>query len=122
MITVYQLNPLTESERAHLNGPNGGWDSSPRFSRYLNVTAMGELDAIREAWQLGEYSHVADVQTDDLDDAYAATQNVERSWVLNRGVEARTRCARSTSVGDIFEDRLGRLFVVQPIGFTELGA
>lgn len=122
MITVYHLNPLTESERAQLNGPNGGWDSSPRFSRYANVSALGELEAVREAWNLGEYSHVADVETDDLETAFERTNSITHAWVLNADAGARVAGARSTSVGDVMETADGRRYVVAAFGFEELGA
>jgi len=48
-----------------------------------------------------DYEHVADVNVDNLDDAFALTQNYDRPWTDKEGVTARRELPRSTSVGDV---------------------
>jgi hypothetical protein len=95
-----------------------------RDGRLTIVDPLGDLlndcDAI-ERWVgnvLGAlekccYKVVATLKARTLDDAYAATQNVERPW-SDEG-------HRSTSIGDFFycaEDHT--LFVVGPFGFSQV--
>ena len=67
-------------------------------------------------------THVADVDTDDLNVAYQLTNNIEDSWCDNKGVTIsevvrQLGGARSTSMGDVmFHD--GKWYMVASIGFT----
>ena len=50
-----------------------------------------------------KFAHVADVETDDLEDAFERTNSIDQAWWLNKGVTKTfpgTGC-RSTSVGDM---------------------
>lgn len=79
------------------------------------------------------YKHVADVNTDNLDKAYALTNHADHNvdflddWALNTGVRARPGNHRSTSVGDlmlIVETPLamtGIAWKVCGIGFVNIG-
>lgn len=65
------------------------------------------------------FIHVADVDTNDLDDAFRLTNNIESSWTENEGVTAHGIRLRSSMVGDIFELN-GEKFVCASIGFEKL--
>lgn len=65
------------------------------------------------------YAHVAQVETDDLDDAFTLTNHIDRSWFDNATVTPLVPRARSTSVGDLFYDG-ERLWRVAPVGFVEI--
>lgn len=127
MIKVFH-NVLTESERTRLNGPDGGWDSEPRFSRYANVTCFGDAEHARPAWNHGDYTHVADVDTTDLEEAYKLTNHIMSDWQDNDGVEAvgdAKEGAKSSSMGDVLaiktEAGYWELFVVASFGFESFG-
>lgn len=122
MIKVFQ-NVLTREEADRLNGPNGGWDSEPRFSRYADCSVFGSAEAARAAWDAGDYTHVADVYTSRKENAYKLTNHISGSWQDNDGVvpfgDAIKR-AKSTSVGDVLAVEVPNgfeLFVVASFGF-----
>lgn len=126
MIKVFH-NVLTSEERDRLNGPNGGWDSEPRFSRYANVTCFGDAEHARPAWNAGDYTHVADVDSDNLEFAYSNTNHIHQSWQDNERVEAvgdAKEGAKSSSVGDVLavkRSHYWELFVVASFGFESFG-
>ena len=63
---------------------------------------------------------VAEVDTDDLDEAFRLTNNITHLWVINKGVKAVEGVQhRSTSVGDLLEWN-GKSYVVESVGFREL--
>ena len=63
---------------------------------------------------------VAEVDTNDLDEAYRLTNNITNSWIINKGVKAVEGVQhRSTSVGDLLECN-GKSYVVESVGFREL--
>ena len=58
---------LTRAERDRLNGPGGGWDSEPKFSRYADITCgHGDhwIATTREAIFAGDYTTVGAVVVD----------------------------------------------------------
>jgi hypothetical protein len=65
---------------------------------------------------------VAQVATEDLDEAYRLTNNIDDSWIKNPEVTPigiQGKGARSTSVGDVlFLNDKG--YVVESIGFREV--
>lgn len=68
------------------------------------------------------YKHVADLDTNSLDEAYDITQNYVVPWQENSYVTLhahRIEFTRSTMVGDIFEMG-GTKYVVDRYGFTKL--
>ena len=118
---VYHLNILdTKEARDELNGPNGGWSSQPRFTRYADITCHADLAQAALSWLVGEYSYVAQVQNGDLNRAFSLTQNIDKPWQRNEGVEALRDSMRSTSVGDIVEDVDGQLYMVARVGFEKI--
>lgn len=127
-IKVYHYGSLTQTERDELNGPNGGWDSSPRFSRYADITGgFADTATVMKALLEGEYHAVA-VVNGGKDSAFASTQHISESWMevaKNASIHSVIVLPgdhRSTSVGDIMEDtETGELFIVASCGFEKLG-
>ncbi|MCZ7862814.1 hypothetical protein O9X98_15670 [Agrobacterium salinitolerans] len=65
------------------------------------------FDAMKEAFSLGFYTCVAEIDSNDMNFAYANTQNIDDSWAEHPadGVQVLGgEPARSTHVGDILED------------------
>jgi hypothetical protein len=62
---------------------------------------------------------VAEVQTDDLEDAFRLTNHIEYDWWKNPEVIPCTDPTRSTSVGDLME-KDGKFFIVASCGFREV--
>lgn len=66
-----------------------------------------------------DFSKVADIDTDDLDEAYSLSQNVTASWACNNEVKSDLKQCRSTSMGDILE-KAGEYFIVDMFGFKKI--
>jgi hypothetical protein len=115
---VYHLRRLSNDEHDRLNA--NGWGSDPRFTRYADITTSGNADAVRDAWRLGEYELVAEVETDDLDAVFELTNHIDRNWTENARVTAKAARPRSTSVGDVLRDANGGFHVVASVGFAPL--
>ena len=85
----------------------------PRGDNYF-----GEKDPDVEDLEL-----VAEVDTNDLEEAYNLTQNKTKPWADNPMVKALKRDLRSTMVGDLIIESPNSVFkyvrnnVVTPIGF-----
>ena len=121
MIKVFHLNRLTLEERDEINAK--GWDGCERGTRYADITSFAKVDAVKEAIMLGEYSLVAEVDTDCRDEAFRLTNNIICDWQDNIGVTAKGEArfsARSTSVGDLMIDERGLLWRVANIGFKQI--
>lgn len=61
---------------------------------------------------------VAEVATDDLDEAFRLTNHIDSNWCRNKGVTCLVP-GRSTSVGDVME-KDGVRYLVASMGFTKL--
>jgi hypothetical protein len=61
---------------------------------------------------------VAEVDTDDLEEAFTLTNSIDRPWWENLGVRC-LRSDRSTSVWDLLETRAG-LYRVASCGFERV--
>lgn len=104
---LYQLN--REATRNHsrdlllaIVDPIGNYDSG-------QVLEQGNetFDAMKEAFSLGFYSCVAEIDSDDKNYAYSHTQNIDDSWAENPAEGVRVIAdepLRSTHTGDILED------------------
>ena len=69
-----------------------------------------------------EYSHVATVDSEDLNQVFQLTNSVTKPWWENEGVEKEfigDGC-RSTSVGDVVVLSNGDHYRCDPIGWTKL--
>lgn len=64
---------------------------------------------------------VAEVDTCNLDKAFALTNNTDQDWTLNRGVRAFVDPCRSTSVGDVIVTPDDEAYIVLSRGFRSLG-
>jgi len=124
MFKVYHYAMLTETERNRLNGPDGGWDSEPRFSRYADITSFGKKDAVIKGLLEGEYHAVAVVKFNNMEDVFRFTNHIEDDWTKNPAVTAiPCKGYRSTSVGDLIENcETGEIFIVAGCGFEPLAA
>lgn len=105
-------------------------DSNNHFTMTSGISENDEL--CLRAFEDGFYKHVADVDSDDLEYLYKATQNgvLSDSWsqeppewikpvaksVSHHGEEYGLR---STSIGDIVE-KDGNMYVVANIGFKKM--
>lgn len=69
-----------------------------------------------------EYTEVGTVDTNDLNEAYALTQNSDTSWVMHNKTTCKFLQCRSTSVGDVIKTSEGKLFMVANFGFEEIQA
>jgi hypothetical protein len=72
-----------------------------------------------ESLKKGYFEYVAEVETEDLDQAYTDTNNIDKAWSTNTNVKAVRRENRSTSVGDLLEKE-SKFFLVLDEGFREL--
>lgn len=67
-----------------------------------------------------ELEEVAEVQTEDLEEAFGFTQNIEYSWTECTRVTAKeNKEYRSTSAGDVLIHN-EKYFVVEIVGFKEI--
>lgn len=123
MIQIFHYNRLTDTEVKRLNSSDGGWDSEPRFTRYANITMQAKLPDVAIGLLNREYSCVAVVASDDLEDGFRYTNHIEADWAKHPAdiVTPLPGEHRSTSVGDVFT-RNGATYVVAPCGFTLLTA
>jgi len=64
---------------------------------------------------------VAEIETDDLEEAFRLTNSEEQEWWFNDRVFARTDPCRSTSVGDVIVLPDGEAFIVNSWGYRPLG-
>lgn len=80
------------------------------------------FDAMKQAFALGFYKHVADIEGDDMDYVWHHTQHADRPWhkELAKGITLATDDdVESTSIGDIIE-KDGIYFVAGRFGFHAL--
>jgi len=84
--------------------------------------------SMKKAVLLGRYLYgikkedlelIAEIDTDDLEQGFALSQNVTDSWVLDSRVKAFKNEARSTFVGDVLE-KDNTFYLVDYLGFTEV--
>jgi hypothetical protein len=113
MIKVYQIQ-LTDAEIAAVN--NG--ETSDRIKAYFDRSFEGTFKA--ENFQY--YTHVANVDTNDMEEAFAAMNLWDEGplGALVERVDWDRRCS-SMSVGDIL-DVDGKLFRCASCGFDEIKA
>lgn len=104
MIKVYQIQ-LTDAEADAINRGEQTEKSKAYFSR------MFDGDLKPEIFQF--YTHVANVDTDDMEEAFRAMN----LWDDEVVVQKLTRCS-SMSVGDILELENGQRYRCASFGFT----
>ena len=84
-----------------------------------HLLGSGEMRADDLGWP-EKYEKTATVIAYSHEDTYAKTQHLHRPWWENPGVTAFGIAARSTSIGDILQDKDGQLWVVARFGFEKL--
>jgi hypothetical protein len=109
MIKVYQIQ-LTDAEIDMINSG----ETSPRIKAYFDRSFDGSFKAENFRY----YTHVADVDVDNFEDAFEAMNLWEES-IHFENIFPQGRCA-SMSVGDIVEDADGKLFRCASFGFELL--
>ena len=107
MIKVYQIQ-LTDEE---IDAINRG-ETFPKHLAYFNRS----LDSRFKAEDFQYYTHVANVETDDMEEAFM----LMNLWENESAIERITPRCSSMSVGDILEDADGKLFRCASFGFTAL--
>lgn len=76
------------------------------------------------AWPV-DFKLVAEVVTNEKNEAFEKTNHTSQSWLLNSGVHPiRTNNYghRSTSVGDVMQMEDGKLWRVEIFGFKQFGS
>lgn len=110
---LWQIN-FTNHEVARINSDDP--EMKVRYYRYLDTTMGGKVEDVNEAWEAGDYQHVANIKTE--------LRGLEEVFEIgNIGPEERiTRFLpmHSVSVGDVVEDQSGKRFAVQSYGFGEM--
>ena len=111
MINVYQ------SKQFNLTSFYGIGDICPK-SKILDMFVTLEKDR--------QYELVAEVATDNLDEAYHLTNSIEQGWWMNEKVNALflDNGCRSTSMGDILlvchDNGSASAYIVAKFGFEKL--
>jgi hypothetical protein len=93
-----------------------------RIAFRVDREALAEVLGDEAKWRERGLSFdlVAEVEGDELERAFSATNHVDRDWADNQDVEVKTTSPRrSTSVGDLVV-RDGVMFVVDKFGFSEV--
>ena len=65
-----------------------------------------------------EYTKIAEVETDSLEEAFKLTNSTDKPWYENEKVKVIEK-SRSTSVGDMMKKK-GKKFSVDIFGFREI--
>ena len=85
---------------------------------FIELTFKQDI-AVRVKEHLDILQEVAEVDTDDLNEAFKLTNHIDSDWMDNYEVTPVNGNHRSTSVGDCME-KDGQLYVVAPVGFEEV--
>ena len=135
-MTDYMSDLLREI--GEIDYANGGMTEHQRalYTVFANVKAQARDRMVRQAFDIGSYTHVANVAGNDLEVAYKHTQNgvLTESWSLSPtdlvqtvgknfhdyGYGGEKYGRRSTDIGDLVEKEDGTLYVVSEIGFVEV--
>lgn len=89
-------------------------DKRPHFGFFFT-----QVDSNR-TWPQ-DFTPVAELATDDLDEIFRLTNSIGQPWTQNTGVRCLLPNARSTSVGDMVVDSKGKVWLCCLIGWKELG-
>lgn len=106
MIKVYQIR-LTDAEVDALNRGEQFEKGKAYFSRMFDGTFKPEI--------FEHYTHVANVHTDDMEDAFREMN----LWENPDNISMMVPLCSSMSVGDILELEDGSLYRVSSWGFTK---
>lgn len=107
MIKVYQIQ-LTDAEIAIVNG---GGEYTPRIKAYIDRS----FESTCKAENIQHYTHVANVDTNDMEEAY----KLMNLWEDESKVEKLGPCS-SMSVGDILVIECGWIYRCASFGFDKI--
>lgn len=85
-----------------------------------NFIMTGREEPSMEEFIKNDCEPVANVYTDDLEEAYRLTNTIDTVWWENKGVDTIRGGYRSTSMGD-YMDRDGVVYQVAAVGFVKVG-
>ncbi len=112
MFKVLQV-PLTEMDCMVINSI--GWKEAsakfPSVNAYMLATVERKF---QEAFNTGEFKHVATIEADDLDEVFDIG-NIGPEELITRHAPM-----HSVSVGDVIQTPEGEFFAVASMGFTKL--
>jgi hypothetical protein len=91
------------------------------FLRY-SFLSDEKIKALFESQKVEDFLMVAAVKSDNLDDAFRSTNNIDTNWCENSNVIAFQKECRSSSVGDLFIADTGKWYIVATCGFVEVPA
>jgi len=111
MLKVYQWY-LTDADYDPLNSGDFGDGTNEKIEAHRHKFFS---DFKAEDW-FEDFTHVADVATDDLEEAYALMNH----WGKPELITKHEPFIASLSMGDVLQDEDNRYFVVAAIGFREL--
>lgn len=113
----------------HLNRPADGEDMNAFYDIVMSLDKTKLTVNAAQAFTLGSYTKVAEVETDDLEVAWELTNNLASSWSRDPHasvtvttplpvVDGKTWGLRSSMVGDVMiKDGIG--YVAASFGFEE---
>ena len=107
MLKIYQIH-LNDNEYNLVN--EQGWSASPKTKAYSSAQ-LGQVDTDTFKY----YTHVANVATDDMEQAFEAMN----MWDYNLVEKVSRRCC-SMSVGDVIMTEEGDFYVCASIGFEKV--
>lgn len=112
MFKLFQIN-FDNLEVAIINSRSDA-SVNAKYNLYLDTMSGGKVGAVWLAWKTDLYKLVAEIDAVDLDDVFE---------IGNIGPEekiVRKAPMHSVSVGDVIQDKEGKLHIVQSFGFGEL--
>jgi hypothetical protein len=65
------------------------------------------------------YTHVANVNINDIEDAYELANHIHTAWYNNKSVEI-LDLSRSTSIGDVIVDKKGVVHRCESMGWEQI--
>ena len=120
-MTMYKLLQNQALRTYHNEINDLGWAAAaekyPSIEAHLNAT-MG-ADKFSTSW-LPYYTHVADIDANELEDAFYIHNNPHGDEILEQQI-TRYGTQHSMSVGDLLVDEKGNIYIVDRIGFEYVG-
>jgi hypothetical protein len=109
MIEVYQIR-LNDLEMFQLQAE--GWDSENAKLRAYGRKMFGKVEDVN----MEHYTHVANVYTNDMEEAF----RLMNLWEGSDNIVEKLGACSSMSVGDVLEMEDGKRFVCASFGFKEI--
>lgn len=86
---------------------------------YFSATGFADKSAIKELLNTNMYRKVAEINTNDLEEAYKLSNSIDDYWGNNPEVTLFNEKNKSSSIGDIFVQD-NKAYVVATMGFEKL--